>query len=62
MLGCGSDDHEVGRAGDWHEALANRVDQPSLAVHQSRDAHALDECSALDIGFEDPGEGLSIVS
>lgn len=53
MLTRGSDDLEVGRAGDWHEALADRVNQPSLAARQSRDGHALDECSALDTGFED---------
>ena len=52
VLTRGSDDLEVGRAGAWHEALANRVDQPSLAAHQSRDGHALDECPALDTGFE----------
>ena len=58
MLTCGSDDLEVGRAGDWHEALANRVDQASLAAHQSRDGHALNECPALDPGFEDVGDAF----
>jgi len=53
MLTRGSDDLEVGRAGYWHEAFANRVDRPSLTAHQSRDGHSLDECPALDTGFED---------
>src|SRR5688500_11688548 len=33
MLTCGSDDLEVCRSGDWQEALANRLDQPSLTTH-----------------------------
>src|SRR4051812_36418599 len=51
VLTRGSDDLEVGGAGDGHEALANRVDQPSFAAHQSWHGLALDECPALDTGF-----------
>lgn len=53
MLTCGPDHLEVGRADDWHEALTDGVDRPSLTAHQPRDRHSLDERPALDPGFED---------
>ena len=52
VLTCGSDDFEVGRAGNWHEAFATRVHQPSFAGHQSWHRHALHDCPALDTSFE----------
>jgi hypothetical protein len=53
VLTCGSDDLEIGRTRERREALANRLDQPFLAAHQSTDGHVLDECPARDTGFED---------
>lgn len=43
VLARGSNDLEVGRADNGHEAFADRVDQAPVAADQSWDGHALDE-------------------